>query len=112
LQAVYNDPTASQGNRVKAASAAIGFEKPKLSITAYVGRQDRRTAWQVYEQWSRRRRIIMETRTRPPRGYADDLLSPDYQPPPGDAWPPVAVERDPVSGFRILSNLLPKPDRG
>src|SRR5262249_12947733 len=31
LQAVYNDPNASQGNRVKAASAALPFERPKLS---------------------------------------------------------------------------------
>jgi hypothetical protein len=31
LQAVYNDPTASQGNRIKAAAASLPFEKPKLT---------------------------------------------------------------------------------
>jgi hypothetical protein len=30
LQAVYNDPSASQGNRIKAAAASLPFEKPKL----------------------------------------------------------------------------------
>jgi hypothetical protein len=33
LQAVYNDPTASQGNRIKAAAASLPFEKPKLGST-------------------------------------------------------------------------------
>jgi hypothetical protein len=31
LQAVYNDPAASQANRVKAAAASLPFEKPKLT---------------------------------------------------------------------------------
>jgi hypothetical protein len=31
LQAVYNDPAASQGNRIKAAAASLPFEKPKLT---------------------------------------------------------------------------------
>jgi len=36
LQAVYNDTTASEGNRIKAASAAIGFERPKMTPTNLV----------------------------------------------------------------------------
>jgi hypothetical protein len=31
LQSVYLDPNATQGNRIKAASAAIPFERPKLT---------------------------------------------------------------------------------
>jgi hypothetical protein len=31
LQAVYNDPNASEANRVKAAAASLPFEKPKLT---------------------------------------------------------------------------------
>ena len=33
LQAVYTDPNASQGNRIKAAAASLPFEKPKLGST-------------------------------------------------------------------------------
>jgi hypothetical protein len=34
LQAVYNDTTASEGNRIKAAASAIGYERPKMATTA------------------------------------------------------------------------------
>ncbi|MGB7466775.1 MAG: hypothetical protein WBW14_28080 [Candidatus Acidiferrum sp.] len=30
LQVIYNDMTASEANRVKAAAAAIGYERPKI----------------------------------------------------------------------------------
>jgi hypothetical protein len=36
LQAVYNDTTASESNRIKAASSAIGFERPKMMATNLV----------------------------------------------------------------------------
>ena len=34
LQAIYNNATTSEANRVRAAAAAIGFERPKLTATA------------------------------------------------------------------------------
>jgi hypothetical protein len=34
LQAIYTDPTASQGNRIKAAAASLPFERPKLTSVA------------------------------------------------------------------------------
>jgi hypothetical protein len=36
LQGVYNDPGASEGNRIRAAAAAIPFERPKLSVSVQV----------------------------------------------------------------------------
>ena len=36
LQAVYRNPQASEGNRIKAASAAISFERPKISVSVSV----------------------------------------------------------------------------
>ncbi len=33
LQVIYNDARASEANRVKAAAAAIGYERPKLTAT-------------------------------------------------------------------------------
>ena len=34
LQRVYNNPKANETHRIKAAAAALGFERPKLSVTA------------------------------------------------------------------------------
>jgi hypothetical protein len=36
LQAVYNDANASESNRIKAAAAAIAFERPKLTVNVKV----------------------------------------------------------------------------
>ena len=36
LLSVYLDPNASEGNRIKAASSAIGFERPKMVATELV----------------------------------------------------------------------------
>jgi len=36
LQSVYNDPSASEGSRIKAAAAAIAFERPKLTVNVKV----------------------------------------------------------------------------
>jgi hypothetical protein len=32
LQAIYNNPAAAEGSRIKAAAAAIAFERPKLTV--------------------------------------------------------------------------------
>jgi hypothetical protein len=32
LQSIYNDVGAAEGSRIKAASAAIGYERPKLTF--------------------------------------------------------------------------------
>ena len=36
-QAIYTDDEASRGDRIKAASAAIGFERAKLTVNVRVG---------------------------------------------------------------------------
>jgi hypothetical protein len=36
LQRVYNNPQISEANRIKAAAAAIGFERPKMATTNIV----------------------------------------------------------------------------
>jgi hypothetical protein len=38
LQAVYNSPTSTENNRIKAASAALPFERAKLSVSVQVTR--------------------------------------------------------------------------
>lgn len=36
LQAIYGNPTAPEGNRIKAAASALPFERPKLSVSVSV----------------------------------------------------------------------------
>jgi hypothetical protein len=38
LQSIYRNPAACEGNRIKAAQAALNVEKPRLAMTAYVGK--------------------------------------------------------------------------
>ena len=111
LKAIYSDPDASAGERLRAASAAMAFEKPKLSVTASVGQRDRREAWRVYEQWALRRQIIVETRAQPKPGWDAHLVGDDYQPPEGTEMPPVDVEDRPGHGYVVHTNLLPDPKR-
>ena len=37
LQAIYNDREASEGNRIRAAAAAIPFERSKLTVNVRIG---------------------------------------------------------------------------
>ena len=108
LRSVYNDPQASETNKVRAAAAAIGYEQPKLgSILPSLGSVNRAERWRVFEMWSQRRQYIIEHRDIPPPNW-DAHLQPDvYTPPEGDAMPPVDVI-DTGSGFKVLTNLLPK----
>jgi hypothetical protein len=39
LKSIYLNPDAAEGNRIKAAQAALNVEKPRLTMTAYVGKQ-------------------------------------------------------------------------
>jgi hypothetical protein len=98
----------SEANKVKAATAAISFEQPKIgSILPSLGNTNRTERWRVFEMWSQRRQYIIEHRDIPPPNW-DAHLQPDvYTPPEGDAMPPVDVI-DTASGFKVLSNLLLK----
>lgn len=69
----------------------------------------RTEAWRVYERWQLRKQIVIETHAVPPPGWDNHLQRDTYAgPPEGNAMPPVRVVTDPVSGFRLIDNLLPK----
>jgi hypothetical protein len=104
LRLIYSDPRVPETTRIKAASSAIAFEKPKLSSVTYHGQYDRRVLWQTYECFALKREIVRTTGTIPPRGYADHLLGDDYQPPPGKHLPPLLVVPDPASRYRVLAD--------
>jgi hypothetical protein len=36
LQSVYNNPASTENNRIRAAAAALPFERPKLSVSVQV----------------------------------------------------------------------------
>ena len=111
LRSVYTDPQASETNKVRAAAAAIGYEQPKIgSVMPLLGNVSRTERWRVYEKWAQRREYIFEHRAIPPPGWDNHLQRDTYvEPPESEGMPPVDVIEDPISGFKILSNLLPKP---
>ena len=111
LRSIYTDPQASESNKVRAAAAAIGYEQPKIgSVMPLLGNVSRTERWRVYEKWAQRREYIFEHRAIPPAGWDNHLQRDNYvEPPESEGMPPVDVIEDPTSGFKVLSNLLPKP---
>jgi hypothetical protein len=80
------------GDRMDALEILRKFEAkkimPQTMHLTHKQEADRREAWREYECMRRRTRLILAAREIPPPGWDDDLRSPDYVPPPGDAWPP------------------------
>jgi hypothetical protein len=87
LQSVYRDPDAPQGNRIKAATAALNVEKPRLHSLVPTSEQDRRLRWHAYERFQLKMRVIEETRQLPKPDW-DESVPDDYQAPEGDTEPP------------------------
>ena len=110
LRSVYTDPQASETNKVRAAAAAIGYEQPKIgSVLPSMGSINRTERWRAFEMWSQRRQYIIEHHAIPPAGWDDHLQRDNYvEPPESEGMPPVDVIDTP-QGFKVLSNLLPKP---
>jgi hypothetical protein len=108
LASIYRDPTQNVGLRLKAAIGALPVEKGKVLSMPPPIELNRRERWRIYEQWSLRREIILKIRDVPPQGW-DDHLQPDnyVEPPETEGLPPVDVIET-GSGFKVLTNLLPK----
>ena len=98
LMSVFEDREEEIGNRMDALKLSRKFEAKKIAPqTVHHTRReevDRKEAWREYEIWHLKRKIIMATLDHPPKGWDDDLRSPDYLPPPGDAWPPTGRTAD------------------
>jgi hypothetical protein len=98
LASVFEDKENEDiADRMDAAQITRKFEAKKIAPqTVHMTRRDeadRREAWRAYEILRRKIDLVKATRQMPPPGWADDLRSPDYLPPPGDDWPPNTAER-------------------
>ena len=109
LKSIYLDPDAPQGNRIKAASAALPVEKPKLMSVVPSSQPSRIERWKAYERFRLRREILTETRRLPAPGSGWDahLVDGTYQPPEGDAEPPLDLYgKDSIKAHCIMSSLM------
>jgi hypothetical protein len=79
-------------DRMEAAQITRKFEAKKIAPqTVHLTRReevDRKEAWREYHISQRQIQLVLATMDHPPPGWDSDLRSPDYLPPPGDAWPP------------------------
>src|SRR5262249_52947424 len=92
LAEVFEDRDQHIADRMEAAQVTRKFEAKKIAPqTVHFSRRqeaDRKEAWREYEINQLQAKIILATLDHPPKGWDDELRSPGYLPPPGDAWPP------------------------
>ena len=109
LASVFEDQDADVSDRLDALALTRKFEAKRIMPqTLHVTRReetDRREAWREYEISQRQIKLVLATMDHPPKGWDDDLRSPDYLPPPGDDWPPTGRRSD----GRLI--LFPDKDR-
>jgi hypothetical protein len=111
LRLIYTNPNSPEGNRIKAAAAALPVEKPKLmSVVPSV--EDRRERWRAYERFQLKKQILVETQQLPAPGWDAKLVDDTYQPPEGDAEPPLDLYgRDAIKAHVALSDILDAAER-
>lgn len=109
LVAVFKDQEEVLHDRMNALKLARKFEAAKVTprtIHTTQTEDDRREAWRRYEIAAREVKIITATKDTPPEGWADDLYSDDYVPPP-EGWPgplPVVPLKDLVTARKTRQN--------
>ena len=107
LKSIYLDPDAPQGNRIKAASAALPVEKPKLMSVVPSSQPSRVERWRAFERHRLREEILRETRALPKPGWDAKLVAGVYQAPEGDAEPPLDLYgKDAIKAHCALSSLM------
>ena len=92
LMSVFENREEAISDRMNALKISQRFGSKRIAPqTVHLTRReevDRKEAWREYEISQLKLRIILATTQHPPKGWDDDLQSPDYLPPPGDEWPP------------------------
>ena len=109
LMSIFENREEAIGDRMDALRMSRKFEAKRIAPqTVHLTRReevDRKEAWREYEISQRKLKLILATMDHPPKGWDDDLRSPDYLPPPGDDWPPTGRRSD----GRLI--LFPDKDR-
>jgi hypothetical protein len=107
LRLIYTNPNSPEGNRIKAAAAALPVEKPKLmSVVPSV--EDRRERWRAYQRYELKKQILIESRAlpAPDTGWDAHLVGDTYQP-PKEGEPPMDIGgKDAIKAHVMLSDLL------
>ena len=89
LETVFEDDEQSVQDRLDAVKLARKFEAAKVApqtVRTTRGDGDRREAWRRYEIAQRKWKLVLAIHNVPPKGWADDLYSDEYEAP--DGWPP------------------------
>jgi hypothetical protein len=98
LVSVFEDREQAIDDRMDALKISQKFGAKRIAPqTVHLTRReevDRKEAWREYEINQLQAKIVLATLDHPPKGWDDALRSPDYLPPPGDAWPPTGRTAD------------------
>jgi hypothetical protein len=108
LKEIYLNPNASESNRVKAASASLPVENPRLLSVVSSNEPSRLERWRAYEGFRLRKQILMETGQLPAPGSGWDahLRDGTWQPPDTDTEPPLDVfGRHAIEASHTISSL-------
>ena len=103
LKEIYLDPDAPQGNRIKAAQAALNVEKPRLAMTAYVGKQQTEEVIIPLADLIRRRRARADALQGLPLGHPRylewvDRDAADFTDSAGNSFAPKGQDDDTPNG--------------
>jgi hypothetical protein len=98
LMSVFENREEIISDRMDALQISRKFEAKKIAPqTVHFTRReeaDRKEAWREYEISQLKMKIVLATMDIPPKGWDDQLRSPDYLPPPGDEYPPTGRTPD------------------
>ena len=98
LMSIFENREEAIGDRMDALRMSRKFEAKRIAPqTVHLTRReevDRKEAWREYEINQLQMKIVLATMDHPPKGWDAELRSPDYLPPPGDAWPPTGRTSD------------------
>ena len=103
LRQIYSNPNSAEGNRIKAAQADLTVEKPRLAMTAYVGKQQTEEVIIPLADLIRRRRARADALQGLPLGHPRylewvDRDAADFTDSAGNSFAPKGQDDDTPNG--------------